>query len=198
MTGFFWFTYVMQWLLLAVLTLLVLLLYRQYGRSILPAKDRLKLAGLDIGASVQRLQVGDQEGGAKWIPLATNGDRPAARLLMFASSACPICARLWSEVGALAAEQPDVEHWWIQSGEPKTDPPPPGWRLITDIGGLSHNAMEVPALPYAYALDADGVVRGKGLMNDLNDFRVLVDAAISDTDQSRARPVSIQSPGEIR
>jgi hypothetical protein len=176
--------------LLALVTLLVLLLYRQYGRTVLPAKDRLQLAGLDIGASVRELPVGDGEGEPERIPLSAGGDGgPIFRVLLFASSACPICARLRGEVGVLPAEQEEVEYWWIQAGEVKTDPPPAGWRLVSDAGGLSHDPMQVPALPYAYALDSGGVVRSKGLMNHLDDFRALLAVAARNADDHQLRRV---------
>lgn len=62
MTRFLWASYVTLWLLVAILTFLVLLLYRQYGRSLLSAKERLGLAGLDIGAKVSPLPVSDASG----------------------------------------------------------------------------------------------------------------------------------------
>jgi hypothetical protein len=175
MTGLFWASYLLQWVLLAVLTLLVLLLYRQYGRSVLPAKDRLRLAGLDIGKAVPGLTVTGRDGVASRIQFSSDGTlAPAARLLMCGSSACPICSRLWHEVNALPSERPDVEFLWIQSGSPEDDAPPDGWRVISDIRGSAHEALEVPALPYAYVLDSAGIVRSKGLMNDLDDFRALL------------------------
>jgi hypothetical protein len=189
-TALFWVSYFLQWVLLALVTLLVLLLYRQYGRTVLPAKDRLELAGLDIGTSVGEFPAGDGTGEPERILLSTGGDgAPVWRVLTFGSSACPVCARLWGEVGVLPAEQAGVEYWWIQAGEAKTDPPPAGWRLVSDAGGLSHDPMQVPAMPYAYALDSGGVVRSKGLMNGVDDFRALLAVAARNADGHQLKRV---------
>jgi len=150
-TRFLWASYVTLWLLVAILTFLVLLLYRQYGRSILPAKERLGLAGLDIGAKVGPLPVSDASGMATDIPLTTASSRASLQVLLLAASSCPICSQLWGEVGVLAQQRPDVEYWWVQAGEAKDGPAPEGWQFALDTGGSVQRAMEVPALPYAYA-----------------------------------------------
>jgi hypothetical protein len=167
----------MLWLLVAILTFLVLLLYRQYGRAMLPAKERMQLAGLDIGASVRQLVIADANGAETGIPLSGASENVSLRVILLAASHCPICAFLWEQVGHLTSEQHGVEHWWIQSGAPKDDPAPDGWRIVSDSTGSVQRALEAPAIPYAYALDTSGVVRAKGLMNDLDDFRDLIGRA---------------------
>jgi hypothetical protein len=177
MTRFLWSTYIVLWLLVAILTLLVLLLYRQYGRAMLPAKERMQLAGLDIGTSVRQLVIAEANGAETRIPLSGASGNVVLRVILLAASHCPICASLWEQVGDLPSEQRAVEHWWIQSGEPKDDPAPQGWRIVSDNTGSVQRALEAPAIPYAYALDTSGVVRAKGLMNDLDDFRDLIGRA---------------------
>ena len=129
MTRFLWSTYIVLWLLVAILTLLVLLLYRQYGRAMLPAKERMQLAGLDIGTSVRQLVIADANGAETRIPLSGASGNVVLRVILLAASHCPICASLWEQVGDLPSEQRAVEHWWIQSGEPKDDRAPEGWRI---------------------------------------------------------------------
>jgi hypothetical protein len=180
MNGLFWASYLLLWVLLAIVTALLLLLYRQYGRSLLPAKERLKLAGLDIGTAVPELRVGIDPA-ASPIRLAADGDGwPAARLLLFASPDCPVCSILWEKVGALSGEWPDIDYLWVQSREPKAGPVPAGWRVISDIEGLARRAMDVPALPYAYVVDSSGIVRAKGLMNGLDDCRAVIREATTE------------------
>jgi hypothetical protein len=143
----------------------------------LPVKERMQLAGLDIGTSVPQLVVESAKGVKADIPLMTESGKVLLRVLLLATSACPICAQLWEEVGDLPQEQPRVEHWWIQSGEPKEGPAPDGWRIVTDSPGSAQRALEAPGIPYAYALDTSGVIRAKGLMNNMDDFRELIDRA---------------------
>jgi methylamine dehydrogenase accessory protein MauD len=186
-------SYVVLWLLVAVLTVLVLLLYRQYGKSLLPAKARMQLEGLDVGAGAPSLWLTTHQD-APPFQLRLGGtpaaaERPAIlHVLLFASSTCPICARLWDEVGVLPATYEAVEFWWIDSGTCEADRQPPlDWKVGCSQDRSAHDAMEVPALPFAYALDPDGIVRAKGLMNDLEDFRQLVTAAAQNLRPSPAR-----------
>lgn len=182
MSGLLMATYIVLWLLVTILTLLVLLLYRQYGKSLMPAKARMQLDGLDIGARAPSIWLTTHKDGPSFqFPLRdahTAGERPSIlQVLLFASSTCPICARLWDEVGVLPAEHKAVEFWWIGSGTCEADQPPPAWKLACSKDRSAHDAMEIPALPFAYALDPDGIVRAKGLMNDLDDFRQLITVA---------------------
>jgi hypothetical protein len=176
MTRFLWSSYILLWLIVAILTFLVLLIYRQYGRSILPAKERLQLAGLDIGAKVGPLSATDGNGTTE-IPVSVASSGLNLRVLLLATSACPICAKLSAEVGTLKEHRADVEYWWIQTGEAKQEPIPEGWQMVLDRRGSVHQALDVPAIPYAYAVDTTGTVRAKGLMNGINDLVELIDRA---------------------
>jgi hypothetical protein len=186
-------TYVILWLLVTILTILVLLLYRQYGKSLLPAKARMQLEGLDIGARAPSIWLTTQKDAPSFqLPLGgapTAAEGPSIlQVLLFASSTCPICSRLWDEVGVLPAEHKAVEFWWIGSGMCEADQqPPPEWKVACSEDRSAHDAMEVPALPFAYALDPDGIVRAKGLMNDLDDFRQLITVAAQNVRPSAAR-----------
>jgi len=179
MSGLFWASYLLLWVLLAIVTVLLLLLYRQYGRSLMPAKDRLRLAGLDIGTAVPELRIATDPA-ANSIRLVADGTGwPVGRLLLFASPDCPVCSTLWDKVGDLSTEWPDIDYLWLQSQEPKAGPAPAGWRVVSDGEDLARRAMEVPALPYAYVIDSSGIVRAKGLMNNLEDFRAVIREAIT-------------------
>ena len=182
MSGLLMATYVILWLLVTILTGMVLLLYREYGRSLLPAKARMQLEGLDVGTRTPSIWLTAHEDGPPFqFPVGdahAAAERPSIlQVLLFASSTCPICARLWDEVGVLPAKHKAVEFWWIGSGTCQADQPPPGWKVACSKDRAAHDTMEVPVLPFAYALDADGIVRAKGLMNDLDDFRQLITAA---------------------
>jgi hypothetical protein len=76
----------------------------------------------------------------------------------------------------------------VQSREPKEGPVPAGWQVVSDGEGFARRAMDVPALPYAYVVDSLGIVRAKGLMNDLDDFRAVIREAMVERHASRSSP----------
>jgi hypothetical protein len=174
MTQLFWASYVLLWLLVVILVLLVLLIYRQYGEVLMPARQRMRLRGLDIGAVVPDIKVQDTSGQEAIIPLSQASGEVELRVVLAASAGCSICATLWESVGALRGEFSGIEYWWVQFGEPKNGDRPLGWQVLTDAKGLAHGQLRVPGVPYAYAFDTTGTVRAKGLMNDLDDFRGLI------------------------
>jgi hypothetical protein len=45
-------------------------------------------------------------------------------------------------------------------------------------GGQHPPGLEIPVLPYAYAVDERGVIRGKGLMNEVSDFQHVIDVSL--------------------
>jgi hypothetical protein len=52
MTLVFWITYGVLWIILALVAILVILLYRQFGLLLMPGGRRISYGGLDIDASV--------------------------------------------------------------------------------------------------------------------------------------------------
>lgn len=187
MSPLFLTTYVLLWVLVIVLTLLVLLLYRQYGQAVLPAKARMQLAGLDIGKPLPEFDVLSPADGPTSMHAVLAG-RPgeAARrmhVLLFASPVCPVCESLWPDVGVLAVSHPDVAFWWVSNGTPAERPhgdaAPPGWTVLDSSESGQHPAaLELPVLPYAYAVDDQGVIRAKGLMNEVSDFEHMIDIGL--------------------
>lgn len=178
-------TYVLLWVLVIVLTLLVLLLYRQYGQSVLPAKARMQLAGLDLGKPLPEFDVTGAGGDVSSARTVLGARRSPLHVLLFASPVCPVCESLWPQVGALAVRHPDVTFWWISNGRSADKPgksvegvEPVGWTVLYSSDAGHHPApLELPVLPYAYAVDEHGVIRGKGLMNDVSDFEHMIDVS---------------------
>jgi hypothetical protein len=46
----FWFSYAVLWIIVIMLSLLVLLLYRQFGLTYMSGQRRINMQGLDVGA----------------------------------------------------------------------------------------------------------------------------------------------------
>lgn len=184
LSGAIWGTYIVLWCLVAVLMMLVLLLYRQFGLMWMRPTQRFALAGLDIGASVPDLDLVSEDTGE---PLSLRWDSDdgatlAGRILVFTLPGCPICERLSGEVHALLESAPQFEHVWITPSmngrvQEENVSRPDGWVLALTPDERAHKQMDVPASPYAYVLGKDGKVLAKGLVNGLDDFEFLFGVA---------------------
>lgn len=57
MKGVFATSYLVLWMVVAILAILVVLLYRQIGLILMPGRQRISLSGLDLGAVAPALDV---------------------------------------------------------------------------------------------------------------------------------------------
>lgn len=151
MTGPLWITsYVLLWVAVAVLGLAVVVLLRQIG--VLHA--RLQPTGVHHAG----------EGPPRDVPAPAAGwfdfDAAAVTLVVFATPDCPVCAALTPSLRHLARREPDV-----------------AVEVVThrrDTAAM-FTAWAVRSTPYVVAVDADGIVRGGGVANSLEQVEALVD-----------------------
>jgi hypothetical protein len=160
--------FVVQWILLAVLTVVVIALARQIGVLHL----RLDPVGaLEVDDEGPRL--GDAlEARPARTPDGTRtlvGGPGPRRLVAFVSATCPICDRLRPSLPAAAAAA--------------------GFVLQTVSDPDLESAHGVPGTPFVLVLDELGLVRSKGTVNSLEQVEGLVDTArrrIADAAELRA------------
>lgn len=164
MTSFQLATYVILWVVVAILFVLLLLLYRQYGLMLLPAKVRIDLGGLDLGRRAPEIDLPDA-GHVQW---ASQG----GTFILLAMAGCPICASLWNQVGDLVEEHAAINFYWIDNQQ-KRDPPL-GWHVEVSADEAAHRALALPAAPYGYFLDTEGVVVSKGLINSVEQIAEMI------------------------
>jgi hypothetical protein len=179
MSGFFWATYVILWIFVVLLTLMVLLLYRQFGLSWMSGQRRLELAGLDVGATAPSLSV-EAPGSTAELVLAWDGTGDGARqgwLGLFGQPTCPVCKHLWAnEIAALPLAWQTIQFVWVDA-EPPASPAPLGWQVGVSADESAHAAMEVPGVPYAYVIGPDSRILAKGLVNTFGDVNALLEQA---------------------
>lgn len=168
-------TYFILWTLLAVLLVLVLLLYRHFGRALLPPAERMQLAGLDIGSQAPDLKVIERDTGNQ-VALASTTQMDQLQLLLFGSSTCPICGYLWEAIGN--AITPPARLTWVGDDFTRTGRPV-GWRVVASPRRTAHADFLVPALPYGYVLGSQRTVMAKGLINSWDDASALVERAFA-------------------
>ena len=162
MSGWWAAAFVVQWILLAVLAVVVVALARQIGVL------QLRLA--PIGA----LEVDDEGPPLGDVPEARAARTPdgsstvvggpgSGRLVAFVSDTCPICEQVAPSLPAAARA----------SGLELQDVSDPHLEL----------AYRVPGVPFVVVLDELGLVRSKGTVNSLEQVEGLVDTARRRTTQ---------------
>lgn len=170
------------WLLVIVLFLLVLLLYRQWGLSLVRPWDRYSQGGIDIGARTPDLteivNAVDPESLAfceEWLSTTD------PTLAVFAIPNCPVCTELktgieslewgqrWPERRLVLIEKVELED---TSGVLRTN----GYLHIrlTDPEDTHFKRFDVRQAPFAYVLSPDRTVQAKGLVNTLEDLEALL------------------------
>jgi hypothetical protein len=164
MTGWWVVAFVVQWLLLVVLSVIVVALARQVGTLHLRLGPRGALEvdteGPDL-ESAPPAEVASASDGSK-VLLGGAGPR---RLVVFSSPTCSVCTELAPAIPAAAAAMrvaPIVVH----------DP-------------AVERAWNVPGTPFVVVLDELGVVRAKGTVNNLEQIEGLIDTAVHRADGER-------------
>jgi methylamine dehydrogenase accessory protein MauD len=146
-------SYVLLWVAVAVLGFAVLALLRQVG--VLHA--RLQPLGVHFAGEGPELNR----------PAPAAGPFPydaPLTLVAFTSPTCEVCAELRPSMQTLERQYRDVHLVEIESG-PATH--------------STFRAFNVSNTPYFVAVDGDGVVRGRGVANSLEQLEELVEEALA-------------------
>jgi methylamine dehydrogenase accessory protein MauD len=172
---------VVLWVVVLALAGVVFALVRQIGvlhERIAPAGALAIGRGPGVGDAAPRLEAESLEGGAR----SVGGADPDGRstLLFFLSPACPVCKALLPALRSLARAEPRTRV--VIAGEGPREEHEVFARehdllrfpyLLSSALGL---AFQVPKLPYAVLIDAEGVVRAKGLVNSREHLESLLEA----------------------
>jgi hypothetical protein len=148
--------FVVQWILLAVLTVVVVALARQIGVLHLRLDPigalEVDEEGPPIGDALETRPARGPDGTRTLV-----GGAGPRRLIAFVSATCPICERLGPSLPAAAVAG--------------------GLVLQTVSDPDLEAAVRVPGVPFVIVLDELGIVRSKGTVNSLEQIEGLVDTA---------------------
>ncbi|HEV3474746.1 MAG TPA: methylamine dehydrogenase accessory protein MauD [Actinomycetota bacterium] len=177
MAGGWWAaSYVVLWILVILLTILVVALARQVGVLHLRLGPRGALEideeGPPLGEAPPPVNGTDTEGRA-----VTIGGPGQGQLVLFVSPECSLCRTVLPSlpVAARAAGlTPRVVMDAPAAGETDHEVGP-DVPVVPDP--LLAEAYRIPGTPYVVAIDAAGVVRAKGTVNNLEQMEGLVDTA---------------------
>jgi len=173
---------IVLWIAVLSLAAVVLALLRQIGilhERIAPAGALMGREGPRPGEAAPVLDVEDWSGQSMRIGGETSDGR--STLLFFVSPTCPVCKTLLPQVRSvcaaedvrtnlvLASDGPREEHTdFVAANAVDRDP----YVLSSPLG----IAFQVGRLPYAVLIDAQGVVRARGLVNTREHLESLFEA----------------------
>ena len=170
------------WVTVIVLAAVVVALVRQIGvlhERVAPAGALVGREGPRIGEAAPRFELTDWVG----LPHTIGGPDPERKstLLVFVSPTCPVCKTLLPVLDSVVrAERPGLRMVLASDGpRDEHDAFVRTFGLAERVYVLSQElgmAYQVGKLPYAALLDADGVLRAKGLVNTREHVESLFEA----------------------
>lgn len=176
MSGWWLASYLALWAMVVVLSLVVLALARQVGTLHLRLGPRGALEmddeGPPLGEAPQPIDALDLDGR----PVSIGGPG-ASQLLLFVSPGCPVCREVLPAVGPVARGGVLAPVVVTDSMDGAGDPLRGPIDGPVVVGPEIASAYAVPGTPYAVVLDALGMVRAKGTVNNLEQMEGLVDTA---------------------
>jgi methylamine dehydrogenase accessory protein MauD len=170
------------WVTVIALAAVVLALVRQIGvlhERVAPAGALVGPAGPRVGAPAPRFELIDWVG----LPQTIGGPDPEHRstLLVFVSPTCPVCKTLLPVLDSVVRAERESVRLVLASDGPRDehDTFVCAFGLAERVYVLSHElgmAYQVDKLPYAALIDADGVLRAKGMVNTREHVESLFEA----------------------
>jgi methylamine dehydrogenase accessory protein MauD len=159
------------WLVVIVLAVALLAVIRQLGvlhERIAPVGALMLAKGLKVGESAPQIAVQDLEGRSMTLGAARADER--ATLIVFVSPTCPVCKTLLPAIkSSLASERDWLDIILASDGETAHQRE---FVLANRLGGFPYVvsaplgiSYQVSRLPFAVLVDAQGVLRARGIVN---------------------------------
>ncbi|MCK0197910.1 methylamine dehydrogenase accessory protein MauD [Ancylobacter sp. 6x-1] len=171
---------ILLWLAFIGVAVVMLGLLRQIGllheRSS-PMGAMITDHGPDIGDAAPTFTLPDHFGAP--VKIGGASERRRATLLMFTAPTCPVCDKLFPLIKSIAKAE-KVSVIMISDGQPDEHE-----RFLAkhELGDIRYvvsaeigMAFQVGKIPYGVLLDADGVIRAKGLTNTREHLESLLEA----------------------
>lgn len=154
MNGVWLASYVVLWVLVALLAFAVVVLLRQIGilhARLAPMGTHFAGEGLDVGVVAPNL--------------GFDYGRSVLTLIAFTSPSCQICAALKPSLVALRRQYPEVVLELVDASE----------------SPATFDAFKVRSTPYVMTIDRQGHVVGRGVANTLEQIEQLVGESLAST-----------------
>jgi methylamine dehydrogenase accessory protein MauD len=173
----FWASYVLLWLLLIVMSVLVFLLYRQYGLMLMNSRAGVERDGPALGSMAPRLSVLGDDRSSVDGQIASG----APTLVLFAAPECQPCHEIVPHIDDLPTRLPRqldvVTVMAAGAGQSIEFRTPKVGHVLLDHDRETFTEWEVNVTPFAVVIDSDGKVLSKGLCNGPAELDALVGRA---------------------
>ena len=177
------FSNIVLWVLVVMLSLLVLALSRQVGilhERVAPAGALMPTNGPKVGELTQEISLKSIHDQTLTIGGASTGN--LASFILFISPTCPVCKSLVPTAKSLVtSESHRMQLLFASDGD--TLEQHQRYAKDLDLGNYPYalsealgRAFEVNKLPFAVLIDADGILKGKGLVNTREHMESLIES----------------------
>ncbi|MDA0279086.1 MAG: hypothetical protein O3C29_01375 [Proteobacteria bacterium] len=174
---------IVLWILVVVLSLLVLALSRQVGilhERVAPAGALMPTNGPKVGELTQEISLKSIHDEALIIGGASTGN--LASFILFISPTCPVCKSLVPTAKSLVnSERNRMQLLFASDGDALEQHQ--RYTKDLDLGDYPYvlsealgRAFEVSKLPFAVLIGADGILKGKGLVNTREHMESLIES----------------------
>ena len=171
------------WILVVVLSLLVLALSRQVGilhERVAPAGALMPTNGPKVGELTEEISLKSIHDQALTIGGASTGN--LASFILFISPTCPVCKSLVPTAKSLVtSESHRMQLLFASDGDALEQHQ--RYAKDLDLGDYPYvlsealgRAFEVSKLPFAVLIGADGILKGKGLVNTREHMESLIES----------------------
>lgn len=169
-------SYLFLWLLVLALAVAVILLYRQLGEMYLGTSESRSRDGIRVGTRAPSTTLSDQRGVARTFP------SPRPTLVVFGAPTCGPCVDLMPDLVAFAEQRPTTDFWFVSTADSAANnnfarQHRLQFPVLTDSDQRVALQYKVRVTPFAFYIDAAGVVRAKSVVNRLSQLRALVQRA---------------------
>jgi len=184
---------ILLWIVVIVLSILVIVLYRQFGLIYIGSRARIEQTGLPAGRRAPEavpLQVEGRSVAWSW---HTDGELRGTVAVM-STVECELCAELLPRLNQVADRWRGVFRFLVVdrvmgdgNGPVRQLPDPRSWIYALDPEAAMHESLDVEATPFVFVLDHTGTVLAKGIVNLPESIDAMVQDAAS-ADKPRAQP----------
>ncbi|MCM3782649.1 thioredoxin fold domain-containing protein [Neobacillus mesonae] len=176
MTTFFWISYIVLWFLVVPLVILNLVLFRQLGIMIMGTARGVNQSGIPVGQKIPRAATLSLKG-HEWSTLELVG---TPSLMLFGSPTCKECAEImpdFKRIAELNEVRPvlllfstaDLASEYVQKINYEDE-------VLLVSSDFAHQ-LDVQVTPFAYAVDTNGVIKHKGLVNSRDQLEIYIEAS---------------------
>jgi len=194
---------IVLWILVVGLSLLVLALSRQVGilhERVAPAGALMPTSGPKVGELTEEISLTSIQAQALTIGGASTAK--LASFILFISPTCPVCKSLVPTAKSLvSSERHRMQLLFASDGDNLEQHQRYAKDLSLDdypyvLSEALGRAFEVSKLPFAVLIDADGILRGKGLVNTREHMESLIESMDSGVETVQEYIGSIQNEQE--